>query len=967
MPAAARGAKIFTAHNFSVNEGNAGLTTVTVTIQTTAPANGNVTGMWQTQDGTATVADNDYIAAAGDFFIPSGQTTSLPIQLQVVGDTKVEADETFSLQLFNVVNGAQLDPGPYTVTIINDDAPVVTVSNPSVVEGNAGTTPMVFNVTLTSQAAIPVQAAYATANGTATAGQDYQAASGSITFAVGESVKSVTVSVIGDTIVEADETLTLTVTPAGGAPATGTGTIINDDVPVLTVANTTVLEGNSGTTPMTFVVTLSPPASISVQATYFTANGTATAGQDYQPASGSLTFAPGETSKNVVINVFGDTTIEPDETLTLTVNPVGGQPVTATGTIINDDFPALTVADTRVLEGDSGTTPMTFVVTLTPPAPVPLTVTYRTADGTATAGQDYQAASGSLTFNPGESVKSIVVTVFGDTIFEPDETLTLTVTAPGGMSVTATGTILNDDKPSLARLTIVSGNGQRGRLGLPLAQPLVVEADNSDGAPAAGVTVQWTVTAGNAQLAALTTITNRQGRASTTVTLNSVGAVEVQASAGQLTPVKFTLASETAFESRAKGPVAVPVGRTLDQVCARNEDVFADACRALSKLGDDQLSPALERVAPQQSGAQSKVASETVSFVTTAIRARLAALRSGAERFSIQHLSLDFSGRALPVSAMASAFLQVAVPGAAGAEEKDYNGWSGFLSGNLGSGRRIGSFGATGFDLDTSGLMFGVDRQFGDAVLGVSLNAMRFNAKLNDAAGSLDTDAYALSIYGSRGGLFARGGAPGANAASRYDGVHVDGSVTVGRNRYDAEHVVDIPSMPLSVARSKNNANLFALSAGTGVEAHHGRTDYDVTLSGTWSRAHIDDLTESGSGPLILFVQGHQIESAVATAGVNVRSAFPVWFGNVLPTFRGEMIHEFKSGARLVTARFLRDRLDTSFTVPLDRPDANYGKLAAGIQAVFPRGWSAYIDVTQDVFRSDLHFRTVQFNLSKAF
>src|SRR5207248_10510600 len=142
-----------------------------------------------------------------------------------------------------------------------------------------------------------------------------------------------------------------------------------------------------------------------VQATYFTANGTATAGSDYQAAAGSLTFAPGETVKNVTVTVFGDTAIEPDETLTLTVNPAGGQPVTGTGTITNDDAPALTVADASVVEGNSGTTALTFVVTLTPPAVLPVTVTYRTADGTATAGQDYQAATGSLTFAPGESVK----------------------------------------------------------------------------------------------------------------------------------------------------------------------------------------------------------------------------------------------------------------------------------------------------------------------------------------------------------------------------------------------------------------------------------------------------------------------------------------------------------------------------------------------------------------------------------
>jgi hypothetical protein len=79
------------------------------------------------------------------------------------------------------------------------------------------------------------------------------------------------------------------------------------------------------------------------------------------------------------------------------------------------------------------------------------------------------------------------------------------------------------------------------------------------------------------------------------------------------------------------------------------------------------------------------------------------------------------------------------------------------------------------------------------------------------------------------------------------------------------------------------------------------------------------------------------------------------------------MIHEFKSGARLVTARFVHDSGQLSFTIPIDSPDANYGKLGAGLQAEFPHGYSAFVEVTQDVLRSDLHFRTLQFNLRKAF
>jgi uncharacterized protein YhjY with autotransporter beta-barrel domain len=255
-----------------------------------------------------------------------------------------------------------------------------------------------------------------------------------------------------------------------------------------------------------------------------------------------------------------------------------------------------------------------------------------------------------------------------------------------------------------------------------------------------------------------------------------------------------------------------------------------------------------------------------------------------------------------------------------------------------------------------------------DTIVGVSANVMKLDSTLSDSAGSLDTKGYALTLYASRGGIGAGTSAPAtAGSGMHYDGVHLDGSLTWGRNRYEAEHVVDIPLLPSSVARSKNDANVFAVSAVTGIDAHSGKTDLDVTLGGTWSKAQIDDLTETGSGPLLLFVDGHDIDSLTATGGLNVRSAWPVPFGILQPNVRAELVHEFKSDARLVTARFLRDRLGSSFTIPLDKPDATYGRLGAGLQAVFARGFSAHLEYTQDVSRSDLHFRTIQLNLSKSF
>ena len=135
-------------------EGDEGLKTLTLRFESSFPVNLPVTGNWQTADGTATAADNDYVPASGTWIIPQGGTQSNVISVQVAGDRKVETDEIFTIVASNVQNAQP--PPPRTVTIVNDDVPTVSVANVSVAEGNAGTRPLTFVVALTSPSALPV-------------------------------------------------------------------------------------------------------------------------------------------------------------------------------------------------------------------------------------------------------------------------------------------------------------------------------------------------------------------------------------------------------------------------------------------------------------------------------------------------------------------------------------------------------------------------------------------------------------------------------------------------------------------------------------------------------------------------------------------------------------------------------------------------------------------------------------------
>jgi aryl-phospho-beta-D-glucosidase BglC (GH1 family) len=331
--------------------------------------------------------------------------------------------------------------------------------------GNATTT-AVFTVTLSQASTQAVTVSYATANGTAVAGSDYAAMSGVVTFAPGETSRTVSVPVIRDTIAESTEAFTLLLSSPVGATLTrssATATIQDDDSatpptpPTATIANVSVNEGNSGTSTARYTVTLSAATAAPVTITYVTANGTATAGSDYVAKSGTLSFAAGETTKSIDVVINGDTLVEVDETFQVRLTAASGATILtsqATGTIRNDDqpppVPAISVGNATVTEGNSGTVNMTFTVTLSQASTSTVTVQYATADGTATAGGDYNALSGTLTFAPGQTTKTITVAVRGDTLVESAETFRLLLSSPSGATIstaTGTGTITNDDQP----------------------------------------------------------------------------------------------------------------------------------------------------------------------------------------------------------------------------------------------------------------------------------------------------------------------------------------------------------------------------------------------------------------------------------------------------------------------------------------------------------------------------------------
>ena len=449
--------------NVQSPEGNSGTTVVTMRIVLSQAPVQPITIDYTTVDGVNAFAGIDYQAKSGTVqFIP-GQTEAT-FTVNLIGNTSDEPNKVFSVNLSNPTNVVLQDTSA-TVTILNDDG--MSIDSVTQTEGDNGTTVFNFTVSLSTAQPSNVSVQYITSNGTANSGTDYVATGGTLVFTPGETSKTISVTVNGDTLDEANETFFVDLFNIMGGPSLGQsrgiGTIQNDDTaPTYSIIDAQVSEGNSGTKMLRFLVNLSGPSGQVVTVNYSTADlpvssTTAVAGVDYQSKTGTVTFLPGQTTQFIDVPLIGDTTIENDETflvnLTSAVNASAGNTV-GVGTIANDDGVVATV--TPLLEGNTGIKQMAFTVTVPAGTPDGFVVNYTTTaagvgPGFATPGVDYTSVSGSLTFTTGVTSQTINVPIIGDFDTEAAETFFLDLSyanpvgAPPLVTPRVTGTILNDD------------------------------------------------------------------------------------------------------------------------------------------------------------------------------------------------------------------------------------------------------------------------------------------------------------------------------------------------------------------------------------------------------------------------------------------------------------------------------------------------------------------------------------------
>ncbi|WP_411883852.1 beta strand repeat-containing protein [Polaromonas sp. YR568] len=451
-----------------------GVGTVTFGVSRGGDTSGVTTVVVQSAGGTATPGTggtNDYNAVNQTISFAAGET-SKTVTVTVNEDVTVEGNETFNLQLSSASAGALIDPakGSITATIQDNEAAVISIDNAAAgVAFSEGVGTVTFGVTRGGDTSTAVTVVVQSTGGTATPGSagsnDYNTVNQTISFAAGETSKTVSVTVNEDTAIEGNETFNLQLSsPSSGAIIDGTkasitATIQDNEAAIISIDNAAAgVAFSEGVGTVTFGVTRSGDISSAVTVVVQSAGGTATPGSagsnDYNAiVNQTISFAAGETSKTVTVTINEDAAAEGNETFNLQlINPSSGALVdtgkaSITATILDNDQSVWSVASSGDVSEGAGF--LTYTVTRTG-ATAAATIQFATAGGTATAGADYTAAaSQTLSFAAGETSKTITVAVTDDAVAEGNETVNVAISNASSGTIntaTASATIQDNDQ-----------------------------------------------------------------------------------------------------------------------------------------------------------------------------------------------------------------------------------------------------------------------------------------------------------------------------------------------------------------------------------------------------------------------------------------------------------------------------------------------------------------------------------------
>lgn len=468
-------------HAYAVAENGTG-SVVLVVKATRRDPNAVITVDYASANGSA-ASGSDYSSVSGSLTFQAGDEEE-QIVVPIINDGIAEGIEDFTVTLSNPGNATlaatNSNAGPSaSITIADDESTTATIQfSSSAYRVNEASASTIISVVRSGalQSASSVQ--YETASGSAQPGQDYTTQADTLTFAAGETMRTIEIPIITDDFVEPAESFTISL--ANPSTNAALGPRQNAVVTIDDVASTvrfepaayTHVEGSSPEVTVKVVLERSSDSEGNVTVDYMTKDGSANAGLDYDSRSGTLVFEPGQTEKFVSIPIVNDQMAESAENFVVELSKptnakfVAGS-VTATITIEDNDAAVFRFESGSYFVGEPQGS-VTLRVTRSNNFSLTVVLNYQTSDGSAKAGSDYTASSGTLVFAPDETEKTIQVAIVNDTSAEAAETFVVNLStsdpnATLGAPSTANVTISDEDASSVP--VISSPSSARGTQG----------------------------------------------------------------------------------------------------------------------------------------------------------------------------------------------------------------------------------------------------------------------------------------------------------------------------------------------------------------------------------------------------------------------------------------------------------------------------------------------------------------------
>ncbi len=845
-------------------------------------------------DYTPTTATTTVSFADSDL---AGTVITATFDVPVTDDSLAETTQTFAAVVTNVVPvDCGVSPvlniaGEGVVPIFDDDPGnlVLAVDQPVIsVDEAAGAVSLGVTLSGSSsvEGAFSVAVDWTLVAGSAGTPEDFGGAtSGTLFFDETTPTATVTIPIVDDAVLEGPEAFDLQLANASGerpteepvavalAADTTTVQIVDDDDPGTVVFANLPYRANETDQAATITLLRQGGSAGPLTVFYITADGTATDGEDYQGASGSVSWADGEVGERAfTVAILDDTTTEGDETVLVRTSTDAdfAQFDETTLTLVDDESAATTSFATSEISADENGTSIVLSLVRGGSTAGAVSVDFATEDGTAVAGEDYVAAAGTVSWADGDGAdKTVTIQLLQDSSQEAAEDF-------------------------LVVLSNVTGNAVLGGIG----------------------TITVTIAASDVP--------------------RDIGGI------ANLTPNQRALATwfDQTCPRLAALPAPTPGQQSLNQVCAIVRDTTTD---------DATVRQALDEINPEELLVTAFNALRLTAVQHGNVAQRLNALRAGARGIDLAGLELEINGEVVAGSALQAMFDSL-VGGGASADENVWGRWGGFVNGRFSSGDKNRTDNEAGFDFDLYAVSTGVDYRIRDNfIIGVSAGFGSVDSDFDRGDGGVDIDSWNASAY---------------LTYFRNERFYIDALATYGRNDYDSVRNVSLQAASggfAGTARGETDGTQYSVGFGSGWDFNRGALTFGPHVGGYYFDVDVDGFQETGLQGLELDIGSQTTSSLTINAGAHVSYALLTDWGVLVPNFKIDWVHEFENASEALAFSFVNDPFagdpsdpSPSITLRSDRPDSDYFIWSVGTSAQFVFGVSGFVS-----FQSFAGYRNV--------